>query len=108
MLRRSRRIQNRVDRLSDLPDCILHHILSFLDTKSSIRTCILSRRWRCVWKYVDVLNFSRSSFEDDLHFQQHVDQVLSFRSDHSIIRKVKIDYNFDVYTVPKIQHTNRD
>ncbi|CAN1845880.1 Putative F-box/LRR-repeat protein At5g02930, partial [Linum perenne] len=82
MLRRSRRIQNRVDRLSDLPDCILHHILSFLDTKSSIRTCILSRRWRCVWKYVDVLNFSRSSFEDDLHFQQHVDQVLSFRSDH--------------------------
>ncbi|CAN1334917.1 FBD-associated F-box protein At5g18780 [Linum perenne] len=97
MLRRSRRIQNRVDRLSDLPDCILHHILSFLDTKSSIRTCILSRRWRCVWKYVDVLNFSRSSFEDDLHFQQHVDQVLSFRSDHSIIRKVKIDYNFGVY-----------
>ncbi|CAN1131327.1 hypothetical protein LINPERHAP2_LOCUS6342 [Linum perenne] len=45
---RSKRIQDmrRIDRLSDLPDSILHHILSFIDTKSSVQTCILSSRWR--------------------------------------------------------------
>ncbi|CAN1334908.1 Putative F-box/FBD/LRR-repeat protein At4g03220 [Linum perenne] len=85
MLRRSKRIQNRIDRLSDLPDSILHYILSFLDTKSSVQTCILSRRWRCVWKYVDVLNFIRIS---DHQYERHVDQVLSLRSDCSSVRKI--------------------
>lgn len=32
------------DRLSDLPDCILLYILSFLNTKQVIQTCILSIR----------------------------------------------------------------
>ncbi|CAN1185149.1 Putative F-box/LRR-repeat protein At5g02930 [Linum perenne] len=100
MLRRSKRIQNRLDRLSDLPDSILHYILSFLDTKSSIQTCILSRRWRCVWKYVDVLNFIRISLDeakDDHQYERHVDQVLSLRSDCSRVRKVRIDCEFHIY-----------
>ncbi|CAN1334912.1 Putative F-box/LRR-repeat protein At5g02930 [Linum perenne] len=92
MLRRSKRIQNRIDRLSDLPDSILHYILSFLDTKSSVQTCILSKRWRCVWKYVDVLNFIRIP-----QYERHVDQVLSLRSDCSSVRKVRIDCEFHLY-----------
>ncbi|CAN1334907.1 Putative F-box/LRR-repeat protein At5g02930 [Linum perenne] len=97
MLRRSKRIQNRLDRISDLPDSILHYILSFLDSKSSVQTCILSRRWRCVWKYVDVLNFIRISLEDDHQYERHVDQVLSLRSDCSSVRKVRIDCEFHLY-----------
>ncbi|CAN1179665.1 F-box/FBD/LRR-repeat protein At1g16930 [Linum perenne] len=112
MLRRSKRIQNRLDRISDLPDSILHYILSFLDSKSSVQTCILSRRWRCVWKYVDVLNFIRISLEDDEQsegqmerflsnddhqYERHVDQVLSLRSDCSSVRKVRIDCEFHLY-----------
>ncbi|CAN1147846.1 F-box/LRR-repeat protein At3g59200, partial [Linum perenne] len=61
-----------INRLSDLPDSILHHILSFLDTKSFVQTCILSRRWRYVWKYVDVLTFSKSSFQPNLDLKQSV------------------------------------
>ncbi|CAN1845882.1 Putative F-box/LRR-repeat protein At5g02930 [Linum perenne] len=112
MLRRSKRIQNRIDRLSDLPDSILHYILSFLDTKSSVQTCILSKRWRCVWKYVDVLNFIRIPLDqdeqseeqmdrflsnDDHQYERHVDQVLSLRSDCSSVRKVRIDCEFHLY-----------
>lgn len=30
------------DRLSDLTDCVILHILSFLNTKDAVQTCILS------------------------------------------------------------------
>ncbi|XP_074281945.1 F-box protein At4g09920-like [Silene latifolia] len=36
---------NTVDRLSDLPDFILHDIISYLGTREAYRTCILSKRW---------------------------------------------------------------
>ncbi|CAN1266659.1 Putative F-box/LRR-repeat protein At5g02930 [Linum perenne] len=92
MVRRSKRIQNRIDWLSDLPDSILYHILSFVDTKSSVQTCILSRRWRSVWKSVDVLNLSKSSFRPNFEFEQYVDRVLSLRSADGRVCKVRTDF----------------
>jgi hypothetical protein len=37
------------DRLSALPDALLHHIMSFLKAWEVVRTCVLSRRWRHLW-----------------------------------------------------------
>jgi len=40
------------DRLSDLPDGVILHILSFLNTKHVVRTCVLSKRWEHLWKRI--------------------------------------------------------
>ncbi|KAF8720934.1 hypothetical protein HU200_023337 [Digitaria exilis] len=40
------------DRLSALPDALLHHIMSFLKAWEVVRTCVLSRRWRHLWESV--------------------------------------------------------
>ena len=38
------------DRISALPDDGLHHVLSFLPAEDVMRTCLLARRWRHLWK----------------------------------------------------------
>ncbi|KAI5008682.1 hypothetical protein ZWY2020_009730 [Hordeum vulgare] len=35
-----------IDRLSALPDALLHHIMSFLKAWEVVPTCVLARRWR--------------------------------------------------------------
>lgn len=37
------------DRISDLPDEILHHILSFLPSSQIALTSLLSKRWNPLW-----------------------------------------------------------
>ncbi|CAI0459901.1 unnamed protein product [Linum tenue] len=67
------------DRLSHLPDPIIHHILSFLDTKSAVQTSVLSRLWRSTWKHVPVLRLVSGSFRRFSSFRRFVDNVLSLR-----------------------------
>jgi hypothetical protein len=46
-----------VDRLSTLPDELLHMILYFLPSPQVVQTCVLSKRWRGLWRsttYVDI------------------------------------------------------
>ncbi|CAN0891086.1 F-box/LRR-repeat protein 25, partial [Linum grandiflorum] len=88
--------KNRMDILNDLPENILHLILSLLDdTRSSVRTSILSRNWRYVWKYVPALTFDltevRSDF-DRLSFEHFLEQVLSVRADGSKVSRVTVAF----------------
>uniref|UniRef100_A0ACD5Z4Y1 Uncharacterized protein n=1 Tax=Avena sativa TaxID=4498 RepID=A0ACD5Z4Y1_AVESA len=40
------------DRISALPDDVLRHVLSFLPSRNSVRTCVLAKRWCTLWKSV--------------------------------------------------------
>uniref|UniRef100_A0A0D9XQ96 F-box domain-containing protein n=1 Tax=Leersia perrieri TaxID=77586 RepID=A0A0D9XQ96_9ORYZ len=46
------------DRIGDLPDEILHHILGYLPAPDAVRTCVLARRWRHLWKSATALRIS--------------------------------------------------
>jgi hypothetical protein len=46
-----------VDRISDLPDELLSHILSFLPTKLAFTTTVLSKRWTPLCYSLPVLHF---------------------------------------------------
>ncbi|GAU24747.1 hypothetical protein TSUD_355750 [Trifolium subterraneum] len=53
------------DRISSLPDGVLSHILSFLPTKTTVQTSVLSNRWHHIWKHQSVLYFTE--FTEDYH-----------------------------------------
>uniref|UniRef100_A0A0D9XQ98 F-box domain-containing protein n=1 Tax=Leersia perrieri TaxID=77586 RepID=A0A0D9XQ98_9ORYZ len=53
------------DRIGDLPDGILHHILGFLPATEAVRTCVLARRWRHLWKSVSTLRIANWDFSSE-------------------------------------------
>lgn len=50
------------DAISELPDAVLHQILSFLSTREAARTSVLSTRWRPLWSAVPSLHFYQEEF----------------------------------------------
>ncbi|KAF8391414.1 hypothetical protein HHK36_023719 [Tetracentron sinense] len=55
----------RVDRISGLPDFVLLQILSLLDMKDAVKAGVLSKRWERLWASVPDLFFWESSPDDD-------------------------------------------
>ncbi|KAL8509599.1 hypothetical protein ACS0TY_016721 [Phlomoides rotata] len=53
------------DRLSELPDSLIHLILSFLPIRDVVSTTLLSKRWENLWTTVPYLNFSEIIREDE-------------------------------------------
>ncbi|MCH95899.1 F-box/LRR-repeat protein, partial [Trifolium medium] len=90
----------RVDTLSDLPDDILTHILSFLPYKDAFRTTILSKRWLPLFHSLSDLNINDegvNSRKNWTSFRQFMDAIMfSPRSQHVPLKSfhLKFRYNF--------------
>jgi hypothetical protein len=93
----------REDRLSDLPEGVLHRVMSFLDSRQAVRTCVLSRRWRDVWRTVPRVHADFCDFtlnwtsdddevdeaavaEDEVVFNRFVNRLLELRDPNASIR----------------------
>jgi hypothetical protein len=53
--------ENR-DRLSDLPESLILHILSFLKSTEAVQICVLSQRYKDLWKHLPTLILHSSDF----------------------------------------------
>ncbi|CAM0874790.1 unnamed protein product [Alopecurus aequalis] len=50
------------DHISALPDAILQVVLSILPSDDTVRTCVLSRHWRNLWKSTPALRITRGGW----------------------------------------------
>ncbi|KAJ9540130.1 hypothetical protein OSB04_026636 [Centaurea solstitialis] len=93
--------QQEEDRLSSLPDALLIHILSQIDTRLAVQSSILSKRWVNLWTFLPVLNFDSSFFPKDqkytldnfvykVTFDIFIEKVLAYRNDSIKIDRVSI------------------
>ncbi|XP_073303402.1 F-box/LRR-repeat protein At3g58900-like isoform X2 [Primulina huaijiensis] len=68
-------------KISHLPDCILHRILSYLPTKEVVATSILSKRWKHLWTEVTYFDFDDSmlySSQTDFRHPLDVTRFMNF------------------------------
>ncbi|KAJ0770850.1 putative F-box-like domain superfamily protein [Helianthus annuus] len=67
-----------MDRISQLPDFIVHHILSFLKTpKDLVRMSVLSKTWLPLTASFPILDFSISDFSSGESFFNYVEYTTS-------------------------------
>ncbi|KAK9286016.1 hypothetical protein L1049_025219 [Liquidambar formosana] len=96
---------SRVSSLSDIPEHLVLHILSFLSTLDAIQTSIVCQKWRHLWSSIPFLNFSHALFprfgshsETRRFFAEFVDRTLILRSHSPLLKfRLQFDYTEDRY-----------
>lgn len=78
------------DRISRLPDDLIHHILSFTHTKLAVQTCILSKRWQHIWATLPHLNLYKYNFGSCAKFSLFLTRFFSSRNHQSGISTVNL------------------
>ena len=82
------RVPGAVCRINALPDDMLLLILSYLNARQVVQTCVLSRQWRNLWRSVPRINATSDEFEhmsddyeeDTLLFKKFVNRFLMLRN----------------------------
>ncbi|XP_027060754.1 F-box/FBD/LRR-repeat protein At3g14710-like [Coffea arabica] len=92
-------LDSKKDRISELPESVLSHILSRLPTEDAVRTSVLSRKWEYKWTSIHNLTFDdrkrfcysprrrkwkRTKQPKKTDFMNFVDRVLALSKNSSI------------------------
>ncbi|KAL3620520.1 hypothetical protein CASFOL_035432 [Castilleja foliolosa] len=85
-----------IDRLEMLPDYLLIHILSRLDTKKAAMTSVLSKRWQYLWTETPRLSFEKDStdIEDTRELVTRIHRALVHRT-CSYLDCLSISFTYD-------------
>jgi hypothetical protein len=75
-----------VDRISQLPDELLHHVLASLPVDEVVQTSALARRWRHLWKRMPVLRLVHPRrFASAVDYDKFVNHVIALRGDAPLV-----------------------
>ncbi|KAL6555939.1 hypothetical protein OROGR_005227 [Orobanche gracilis] len=82
------------DKISGLPDDVIHLILKFVDnTRLAVQTSAISKRWKFIWTTLPFLKFECSNFSrSSKHSTNLARHVLKNRNNQSRISFLEISY----------------
>ncbi|GJZ21213.1 F-box domain containing protein [Tanacetum coccineum] len=82
-----KRMTDEIDRLSNLPDDLIHKILSFVGIKCAIELSALSSRWRYIWTSMPYLDFSKWFQSSSILIEfgpGSIRQIMIYASSHNV------------------------
>ncbi|ESQ47064.1 hypothetical protein EUTSA_v10027772mg [Eutrema salsugineum] len=82
-----------MSRISELSDELLITILSFLPTKVSVSTSILSKQWKFLWMWLPNLEYSSSYHRESAALGEFIDKNLPLHR-APVIESLRLDFNF--------------
>lgn len=91
--RRRRKTTTTVDRISELPDSVLAHLLSFVPVEDAIKTQVLSKRGQFLWTYLPSLHFRSCCYDDFADFVTFVNKTLIL-SNCSKLKRFRVDCDY--------------
>uniref|UniRef100_A0A0D3HJF0 F-box domain-containing protein n=1 Tax=Oryza barthii TaxID=65489 RepID=A0A0D3HJF0_9ORYZ len=104
----SRAMASGADRISDLPEDVLHHVLSLLSSRDAVRTCVLAQRWRDLWRSVHAVRVAGArGWASADAFVLFVDRLLRLRRGHAALDTCDLDLRFDGPFPSGERHGNR-
>lgn len=88
-----RKRQKKSDRISELPDHVLLHIIEFMNIKQSVQTCVLSKRWKSLWKSLANLTLHHSEKQKSYICKWFVSQLLARRDNSLPLHSLSYEYD---------------
>jgi hypothetical protein len=88
------------DRISNLPDSLVYHIISFLPTKDAAITTILSKRWKSLLSQL-VLNLDDNHFPDPSTFRKFFNYFIASPDQNLPILSFNLKCHHKTYQVKK-------
>ncbi|XP_071702729.1 putative F-box/FBD/LRR-repeat protein At4g13965 [Rutidosis leptorrhynchoides] len=80
------------DRISSLPDDVIHKILSFVGLKHAVQASVLSSRWKYIWTSLPYLNFLGEDFSTERMFSKFVEHFITRHNNLLKVSSVKLTF----------------